>query len=99
MKIDKVQLEVRLALLEKTNKILVWIAGALLTIVVPLASYIMNSSNESTKYETKIEQLQLEVKTITDALNLTNEDLGILQTWVEENYVTKDVFDATKKSN
>ncbi len=93
----EIKLQVRLALLERSNKMLAWALGPIGTIAIIAGTYAWNSQSSIVRLDTQVMQVTKAKDDIIKALNETNVDLGSVQTWVEENYVSKEVFEATKK--
>ena len=75
---------------------MLWLLGPVGAIAMIAGGYAWKSQSSIVRLETENEQMAQTIIELTKALNETNTDLGSVQTWVEENYVSSKVFNASK---
>lgn len=88
-------IEVRLVKAEKLNMILSWVLGLL----APAVVYLGTTIKDRATIEEKVTNLESQVTELTKSLNLTNDDLGQVQTWADEQFVSKSVWEEYKSNN
>ena len=90
--------EVRLALLEQSVKIVQWALAPIGTAALIAGTFAWNSQATIVRLESENDRMRKDLIEIVESLNLTNTDIGESQEWVEENFVSKDVFEATREN-
>ena len=86
---EKVQmaiLEVRVATLKS---ILVWTLTPLALIATTAGKYAFDSNESTTRMETEMKVVKGQLTDLTKQLNLTNQDLGVVQDWADERFELK----------
>ena len=86
--------EVRLALLEQSVKIVQWALPIIGTVAMIAGTYAWNSQSTIVRLESENKRMKEDLSELVESLNLTNTDLGDVQKWVEETYISKEVFEA-----
>lgn len=88
-------IEVRLVKAENLNRILSWALGLL----APTVIWIGTNIKDRATVEEKVMHLEEQQRELTKSLNLTNDDLGTVQTWADEQFVSKSVWEEYKSNN
>lgn len=67
-----------------------WAGGLAFSAIIVLASYANGISKDLTIASTRIESLQKELEKVRKVNDQLYKDLGVVQDWVEANYVRKE---------